>query len=528
MLLPTEKLKGRLDRLESRIRAILAGSAANPAILRYRGDPVGFAGDILHVQVTPDQDLFLKAILLPPYRVKVRSGHNVGKTFAAALAVVWWHYTRPKSVVITTAPTERDVIDLLWTEVRLLVGRGNLPNHFIGPSAPQMWDGEEHWAKGYTARKGESFQGRHRTDMLFVFDEDEGIDPNYWRTTNTMFQPGHGHAWLSIGNPTTTTSQSYAEESLADLTGEPKWNLFTVSCLNHPNIAAGLAALPLPVPNAVTVEQVDQYVADWATPIDPQDKRPGDFEWRPGSGKWYRPGPLFESRVLGIRPTQATDAVWSEAVFRAAEECEAVWDLAALPELGVDVARFGDDWTVLHGRRGPVSLLHESGNGWAVDQTVGRAIDAAKRMAADFNAGRPSQAAPLKAEQVLIKVDDDGVGGGVTDLLMARGMNVVPVNAGTVPNRADDYRLRRDELWFAVADRAAKGRLSFRRLPAQVRARLRQQALAPRYALDFSGRRVVEPKSETKKRIGRSPDDMDAVNLAFADGHDDVPTLICK
>lgn len=527
MRLPTEKLAGRLDRLDARVKVLLSGSAATDALTRYRDDPVGFAADKLHVRVTPDQSSFLQALLKPPYRVKVRSGHNVGKTFAAALAVVWWHYTRPKSVVITTAPTERDVIDLLWTEVRLLVTRGNLPSHFVGPAAPQMWDGEEHWAKGYTARKGESFQGRHRTDMLFVFDEDEGIDPSYWRTTNTMFQPGHGHAWLAIGNPTTTTSQSYAEESLADLDGSPKWQLFTVSCLNHPNIAAGLAALPLPVPNAVTVEQVDQYVADWATPIDATDRKPGDFEWRPRSGKWYRPGPLFESRVLGIRPTQATDAVWSEAAFNAAERADLTWGVAALPEIGADVARFGDDWTVVHGRRGPVSLLHEAGNGWAVDQTVGRAIDAARRMAADFNAGRPSQAAPLKPEEVPIKVDDDGVGGGVTDLLMARGFTVIPVNAGTIPNRPDDYRLRRDELWFGVAERAAKGRLSFRRLPAQVRARLRQQALAPRYTVDMAGRRVVEAKAETKKRIGRSPDDMDAVNLAYSECGD-VPTLVRK
>lgn len=45
------------------------------------------------------------------------------------------------------------------------------------------------------------------------------------------------------------------------------------------------------------------------------------------------------------------------------------------------------------------------------------------------------------------------------------------------------------------------------------------QLTAPRYGLDSSGRIKVEKKDETKKRIGRSPDDADALLLAFYSGH---------
>jgi hypothetical protein len=45
---------------------------------------------------------------------------------------------------------------------------------------------------------------------------------------------------------------------------------------------------------------------------------------------------------------------------------------------------------------------------------------------------------------------------------------------------------------------------------------LKRQALAPTWKVDGQGRRVVESKDETKKRIKRSPDDMDALNLAYA------------
>jgi hypothetical protein len=39
--------------------------------------------------------------------------------------------------------------------------------------------------------------------------------------------------------------------------------------------------------------------------------------------------------------------------------------------------------------------------------------------------------------------------------------------------------------------------------------------MAPTWKLDSAGRRVVERKDETKKAIGRSPDDADAMNLAY-------------
>jgi hypothetical protein len=472
--------------------------------------------------LTPDQGEMLTSLLQPPYRTKVRAGHSVGKTAGAAVAVNWWYDTRDPSVVNTTAPTERDVIDLLWTEVRLQRQRAGLPMPFIGPMAPEMRSSPEHYAKGFTARLGQSFQGRHRPNMLFIFDEDEGLDPAYWRTLNTMFQPDGGHACLSIGNPTTTTSQSYAEEQLTDLAGNPKWTLFTLSCLNHPNIAAELAGRRRPIPDAVSLEQVDGYFAEWCSEVMAGDQQVGDIEWRPGSGKWWRPGPVFESRVLGRRPTQGVDSVWSEAAFATAAKVELTWDvLRDTPQIGCDVARFGDDWTALHSRVGPVSVDHQTGNGWSVVETAGRCVREAKRLAEEWNkelGKHPSPLPSVTAKQIPIKVDDDGVGGGVTDLLREGGYNVVPVNAGSVPKRPDDYPMRRDELWFEVAKRAGAGLLSFKLLSKPVLARLKQQALAPLFRMVVGGRRRVESKDDTKKRTkGRSPDDMDAVNLAYAD-----------
>ena len=504
-----------------------SGRAATMA--KYKDDPVGYATDILKITLTPDQQEIARGLLTPPYRIKARAGHSVGKTFIGAMLVNWWYDTRDPGIVITTAPTLRDVCDLMWAEVRLQRNAAGLSDDFTGDSAPHMSSGQDHWAKGYTARKGESFQGRHRPRMLFIFDEDEGIEPSYYRTTDTMFDPAGHHAWLSIGNPTTTTSQSYREEQLSSADGNPKWNLFTLSCLNHPNIAAGLAGLTVPVPGAVTVAQVDQWVQDWCDPIDARDKTESDFEWRPNSGKWYRPGPIFQSRVLGQRPTQSTNAIWSESAFNHAVANPLVWRPDDFPELGVDVARFGDDWTCIHGRQGPCSTYYATGNGWATTATRDRVIEACNELARRYNSLKDWNCPALDPKEIAVKIDDDGVGGGVTDMLRELGYNVVPINAGTRSDDPENYPRRRDELWFEVAKRAKEGSLDLSRLDKDTIGKLRTQAMAPKYSLDFSGRRVVEPKVITKKILGRSPDDMDALNLSFSECYNTgLPEVITR
>lgn len=529
MKLPVRKLHDRFDRLEERIRVLVAHrSAAGGEFARYVCDPIGFARDVLKVTPTADHERWLPALLEPPYRVMAKSGHKIGKTFGAAMAVAWWHYTRPQSVVITTAPTERDVIDLLWTEIRLLVTRARLPDHFIGPAAPEMFESEEHWAKGYTARKGESFQGRHRANMLFVFDEAEGIEGTYWKVTNTMFKPGAGHAWLSILNPTTTTSQSYQEEQATDAAGNPKWRTFSVSSLDHPNVAVGLANRgraergeplePEPVPNAVGLEQVEGWLAEWFEPVAPDevdDER--DVEFPPGSGQWHRPSPDGEGRVLGRRPTAGTFGVWSERLWQLATAGGLEPAADDLPELGCDVARFGDDRTEIHSRCGPCSLAHEDHGGWDTVRTANRLMTLADQLAKWATKRRPPQAAPVDPKTLAIKIDDTGVGGGVTDILVANGYNAVPVNSGEAAPKRDKYPKVRDQLWFDTAGRARRKQIDLSRLSPKVRARLRVQFLAPKWSQTHDRKRQVESKEALKKpaRLGKSPDGADSVNLAY-------------
>lgn len=458
----------------------------------YASDPVGYAREVLRVRWWAKQEEIARALLAPPHRVLVKASHSVGKTHLGGGLVNWFFDSFPRGIALTTAPTDRQVRDLLWKEVRQQRGTAG---GFPGPKMPRLESAANHFAHGFTARDADSFQGHHAENMLFIFDEAVGVEGAFWEAGEGMF--GAGSMWLAIFNPTDTSSQAYQEE----LSGG--WHVISMSALDHPNIAAELRGEPPPYPAAIRLHRLDEMLRKWCRPAE-GEPLPTDIEWPPKSGEYLRPGPIAEARVLGRWPSQGTNSVWSDGAWQAAELL-LLPEPDEPPEIGCDVARFGDDFTEIHVRRGPCSLHHEAANGWSTAQTAGRL----KELANEYG-----QRAGMDGRQVLVKVDDDGVGGGVVD--QRAGHRFVGVSAGERAIEAEGYPNRRSELWFSVAERASEGRLSLARLDADTRRELRRQAMAPAWQLDSQGRRVVEEKKVTKKKLKRSPDGMDALNIAYA------------
>jgi hypothetical protein len=478
---------------------------------QYRNDPVGYARDVLHLDPWAKQVEIAESLLHPPYRTLVLSSHAVGKTFTGAFLTSWFFDTRDPGAVLTTAPTDRDVKDLLWSEIRtqrLQAGLGE----FIGPAAPEMRTGPNHFAKGFTAGKGESFQGRHPKNLLCIFDEAVGVDAIFWTTTKTMVQAGNPeHLWVCFFNPTDSATQAY-EEYLRAGDGYPArgWNVISMGAMDHPNIAAELRGeLPLHPP-AVRLSQLDGWVHDWCTPIEAGDATATDFQWPPKSGKWFRPGPLFECRAAGLWPSQGTHSVWPNAVWKMAEHGTAVPAHNSIPEIGCDPARKGDDFTSIHGRDGPVSLFHETHNGWTLDVTAGRLKQLCREMT-DYCV-RKCQDLRLRPEDIPVKIDVDGLGGGVVD--QAGDYNFIGVS-GASTDCHQDYKNVRTSLWFATVELAKQGKVNLAKLPRDMLALLRQQAMQPIWKVNAAGQCEVEPKEKTKDRLKRSPDDMDSLNLAY-------------
>ena len=198
-----------------------------------------------------------------------------------------------------------------------------------------------------------------------------------------------------------------------------------------------------------------------------------------------------------------------------------------LPQLGGDMATGkGDDYHALCGRWGATALFIRTSNTMDPARIAASIKEACADLIDLWNGALPSSADHWSAKRIPIKLDDDGTGNAVGSFLRLDGYNVHLVGAGTVAMRQDRYPNKRSELWFQTADLAKRGGVYLGALDRQTQRRLKQQLLAPAWELDGAGRRVVEPKDDTKEKIGRSPDDADSLNLAYYEPPSMLPTPV--
>ena len=168
-------------------------------------------------------------------------------------------------------------------------------------------------------------------------------------------------------------------------------------------------------------------------------------------------------------------------------------------EIGVDVARFGADRSTFYKRKGLKIVGHQEYEKLSL-------TDLAERLESfvDFDKG------------VRIKVDDGGLGGGLTDIMKQRGYDIVPCNFGAAPSDKDKYNNLISEAWFYL-----QGIIDTIEIPNA--PDLLMELTTRRWKMDSKGRRVVESKDDYKKRGYRSPDKADGLLLAFYSP--EVPTI---
>jgi phage terminase large subunit len=83
-------------------------------------DPVRFCHGLLRQDLWPLQESILRSVASRP-RVAVKACHASGKTFVAAVAVLWFVTRYQDGIVVTTAPTWTQVEKLLWGEIHRAV-----------------------------------------------------------------------------------------------------------------------------------------------------------------------------------------------------------------------------------------------------------------------------------------------------------------------------------------------------------------------------------------------------------------------
>jgi hypothetical protein len=441
-------------------------------------DPVAWVAERLGEHLWSKQRDIARAVR-DQRRTAVHSCHGVGKSFTAARIAAWWlDVHRPGGAfVVTTAPTFEQVRAILWREI----GRAHLKGQLAGRvNQTEWWIGSELVAFGRKPADTdqEAFQGIHAEYVLVIIDEAAGVPKELWDAAGSLAS-NEASRLLAIGNP--DDPGSYFATVCAPGSG---WHVIGIDAFESPNFTG--EAVP------------DDLRALLVSPIWAQERAD---EWGPES-------PLYIAKVRGEFPDSVTDSVvplaWARRCQRdpLTEELERAWSRATPVELGVDVGA-GGDRTVIYARRGPRAELVWRGQTPDPMVVVGRVVEAIRALG-------PSS----------VKIDVIGIGWAIVGRLEelhgqgVHGAEIVGVNVGAAPRDPTRFPKLRDEIWWEVGRELSRTQGWDLRAVDDVTI---GQLIAPKYAPDSAGRIKVERKDDTKGRLGRSPDDADALLLAFYD-----------
>ncbi|HWU23654.1 MAG TPA: hypothetical protein VN088_19100 [Nocardioides sp.] len=427
-------------------------------------------------------------------RTAVQSCHGVGKSFIASRLTAWWLDAHPVGTarVVTTAPTGAQVKAILWAEINGAAHKARARGHpFRGVVNQTEWMLDNQlvaFGRKPSDYNQHAFQGIHAKFVLVVIDEACGVGKHFWTAANSIATGEHCRI-LAIGNPDDPGSY------FATVCTGGDWNRIEISVFDSPNF---------------TGEPVPTELAENLVSLSYEREIARDFG---------ESSPIYLSKVLGRFPQEPTDGVVRlSKLLACCRPPETPYEPERLTpvELGVDVGAGGDDEAAIRERRGIMV-----GREWRTrtrdsEELVDLIVEAVKETGASA-----------------VKVDVIGVGWGVVGSLRRRrakgehGAQVVGVNVGEASAKPDRYLRLRSQLWWEVGRGLSEDRgWDLSGLEQADRDRLVTQLTAPKYSLDASRRIVVEKKDETKKRLGRSPDNADALLLAFYGGSGQGPAFL--
>ena len=474
-------------------------------------DPVTFAIDWLNEKPWQKQRQILRALKLNR-QVAVRSCNASGKTYTAALAVIWWLMAHEEALVITTAPSERQVKNTLWREVREIWERNK---DLIGGKLNQtnLELSNKRFAYGFSTNTAERFQGFHSENVLIIVDEASGVREFVYDAILGLMTSRNAKILL-IGNPSSLAGTFYD----AFHKNRKHWKTIHIPAHETPNFSDGRGGFQ-------TRPHAPEDPSPFYEAKGGRDKRSetqgvhtfGESEGEPA----YIPGlatpewadsilevkgeesASYQIRVLGEFPDAADDTLIplkhiENAVERIFQDIDSQQDAEAV--MGLDVARFGDDQTVAIVRRGNSVVDLVSHRKSDLMQTTGKTIEIAR----NHNVNT-------------INVDEVGLGSAVVDRIQElsrskeiTGIKPVGVNGGNKAQDTEKFFNLRTQMFDGLRQRFADGEISIPNDPELI-----SQLASITYIYNSRGQLQIETKQQIRDSGRQSPDKADALALAF-------------
>ena len=443
------------------------------ALLRqYEDKPQAMVEELFHVKPDPAQLKALEAFPHTP-RIALQSCTGAGKT--ALLSWLGWNFllTRAHAVIGAASVSKPTLKATLWPELSRWYGMSPLlqsvfeiqEEQIISREHPKTWHlRARSWAADANAEAiGNALRGFHADYVMWLLDETGAYPNSVLPVCEAIFSgnPKEAHI-IQAGNPTHLSGPLYFAARhpeywlVIEITADP----------DDPNRTS-----------RVSIEHARQQIAAW---------------------QGGRENPWVIVSILGKFPPSSLNAlIGHEEVEASMKRFWKEHDIGeAARVLGVDVAREGDDKSVIAFRRG--------------------------LQAFPFKQYRNLTSVPGAAQVNFVWSEYDadacfvdntgGFGAGWLDQLRVLGRSPIGIHFNQRATQDDRYHNKRAELSFNLIEWIRGGGA----LPEC--RELVEQLTATTYTFQKdSSRLIIAPKDEIKTKIGHSPDEADAIALTFAE-----------
>jgi hypothetical protein len=486
-------------------------------------------------------------------RIAIKSCHASGKTFTMARVgdAVMGSYDEVK--LISTAPTYRQVHDLLWKEWSSAYDK-KLPELKRGKlNETELWVNSETFARGFSPQKRAKAESGQGTDSVFqgyhgkfmtvvIFDEATGVERQFWDQAEGLLNSGYRVLFIVIANPTSRNCDFFK------CFNNRLWKTFSITCFDSPNLKANNIKCIDDIikevnhVNSLTDDEALDHLGGYAVPVPYLINTRWVIE---KAIEWGVDHPLFKGKVLGEFPDADSDVLVSEQdVLTSQNRPESDILKETTGYIGLDVARMGEDKSVLTSligvdQKGLKSMAKEKTNEvvghtlkfiedhqrrfpnvnkWrlAVDGGFGHGvIDVLVGLQKDEAEERKTNPGAKRAYRILKSVDILEINFGSTDWVM---FHCGWKDEEKRRTKTQDRKIQEDRENYTNF----KGKM-FDLLARDIKNHLRllkdnvykNQLPTIKIIPDGKGRLKVESKDDYKKRTGEtSPDEADSLALA--------------
>ncbi len=248
----------------------------------YKNDPVAFVEEVLGHPPPYEKQREILRTVADERRTSVVGANGSGKDWAAARTMLWWLATRRQAIAVATGPTQRQVEQIVWREMRAAWKASNVD--LGGRMSGSQWNiADDRYAIGFSTNKADNLQGFHSPELLVVVTEAHAMPQDQMEALKRLYPA----RMLLTGNAFSRDGEFFDSHH----TKRHIYTGVTISVYDTPNFTGENGGAP----GMPTEEDIEERKLDWG-----EDH------------------PLYQGSILAKFPDMLDDSLLSRSAIEAA------------------------------------------------------------------------------------------------------------------------------------------------------------------------------------------------------------------